>query len=52
VTGGVLKIVGAAKSQMLITYGATGGVITVDENGDGTYEKTVNVSLAELKSLL
>jgi hypothetical protein len=49
---GVMKIVGASNSQMQITFSASGAVITVDANGDGTYEKTVNATPTELKALL
>jgi len=51
-SAGVMKIVGASNSQMQITFSSTGAVITIDENGDGTFEKTVSATTAELKALL
>jgi hypothetical protein len=51
-SAGVMKIVGASSSQMQITFSSTGAVITVDANGDGTYEKTLSATTAELKALL
>ena len=52
ITSGTLKIVGAANSQMQITYSASGATVAVDANGDGTYEKNLAATADELKSLL
>lgn len=52
VSSGAMKVVGASNSQMLMTFSATGVVIDVDANGDGTYEKTLTSTVSELTSLL
>jgi hypothetical protein len=51
-TAGVIKVVGANSSQLQVTYSAGGVVLSIDANGDGTYEKTVSTTAAELKGLL
>jgi hypothetical protein len=52
-TAGVIKVVGANNSQVLITINADGSVtVQVDANGDGTYEKTLTSTTAELAGLL
>jgi hypothetical protein len=51
-TAGVLKVVGASNSQLQATFNADGTVtIQVDANGDGTFEKTVTSTSAELSGL-
>jgi hypothetical protein len=52
-TGGVVKVVGANSSQLLLTLGAGGtATIQIDANGDGTFETTVTTNTAELAGLL
>lgn len=52
-SAGVVKVVGAANSQLLVTIGSNGAVtLQVDANGDGTFEKTVTSTVSELKTLL
>lgn len=52
-TAGVVKVVGANNASLLITIAGGGGVtIQIDANGDGTYEKTVNSTVAELAGLV
>lgn len=52
-TGGVIKVLGANNSQLLITIHADGTVtIQIDANGDGTFEATVNTTVAELAGLI
>jgi hypothetical protein len=52
VLSGVVKVVGAANSQLLATVGSGSTVtIQVDANGDGTFEKTLTSTQSELKSL-
>lgn len=53
VTAGVVKVTGAAGSQLLVTAGSNNAVtLQVDANGDGTFEKSVSSTFAELKALL
>jgi hypothetical protein len=53
VTAGVVKVVGAANSQLVATIGSNGAVaLQVDANGDGTFEATSSSSIAELRTLL
>lgn len=53
VTAGVVKVVGAANSQLVTTIGSNGAVtLQVDANGDGTFEATSSSTIAELKTLL
>jgi hypothetical protein len=52
-TAGVIKVVGANNSQLLITINADGTVtIQLDANGDGSYEKTITSTVAELAGLI
>lgn len=52
-SAGVVKIAGAANSQIVATVGA-GSVVTlqVDANGDGVFESTISTTFAELASFL
>lgn len=51
VTAGVIKVVGAAGSQLQATMTGSSVVsIQVDANGDGTFEKTITSSIAELQA--
>lgn len=53
VTAGVVKVVGAANSQLVATIDGNGAVaLQVDANGDGTFEATSSSTIAELKTLL
>jgi len=53
VTAGVVKVVGAANSQLVATIDSNGGVaLQVDANGDGAFEATSSATIAELKTLL
>jgi hypothetical protein len=52
-TAGVVKVVGAAGSQLLMTVAANGTVtIQIDANGDGTFESTTTSTASELATLL
>lgn len=52
-TAGVIKVVGANNSQVLVTFNADGSVtVQLDANGDGVYEKTITSTTAELAGLL
>lgn len=52
-TGGVIKVMGAANSQLLLTINSDGtATIQIDANGDGTFEKTITTNTAELAGLL
>ena len=52
-SSGVIKVVGANGSQLLMTVNSTTSVtIQVDANGDGTFESTVTSTQAELRNLL
>lgn len=52
-TAGVVKVVGANNSQLLLTVNANSSVtIQVDANGDGVYEKTITSTTAELAGLI
>jgi hypothetical protein len=52
-SSGVVKVVGANNSQLLLTVNPdTSVTIQVDANGDGTYEKTVTSTTAELAGLV
>lgn len=52
VTAGVVKVVGANNSQLLVTVNAdTSVTLQVDANGDGVFEKTITSTTAELASL-
>jgi hypothetical protein len=52
-TAGVVKVVGAGGSQLVMTVGSNNTVtIQIDANGDGTFEKTVSSTVSELESLL
>jgi hypothetical protein len=52
-TGGVIKVVGASNSQLLLTINGDGtATIQVDANGDGTFETTITTNTAELAGLL
>lgn len=52
-SAGVIKVVGANNSAMLLTIHADGTVsIQLDANGDGTYEKTISSTVAELAGLI
>ena len=52
-SAGVIKVVGANNSQVLITINADGSVtIQIDANGDGTFEKTITSTTAELAGLI
>lgn len=51
-TAGVIKVVGASNSQLVLTVNADSSVtIQVDANGDGTFEKTITSTTAELAGL-
>ncbi len=52
-TAGVVKVVGAGNSQLVMTVGSNNTVtIQIDANGDGMFEKTVSSTASELASLL
>jgi hypothetical protein len=52
-SAGVIKVVGANGSQLVMTVNSSTSVtIQIDQNGDGTFEKTVSSTQTELKSLL
>lgn len=51
-TSGVMKVVGASNSQMLMTFAVSGVTIDVDANGDGAYEKTLTTTVSEMEALL
>lgn len=52
-SSGVVKVVGANGSQLVMTVNSSTSVtIQIDENGDGTFEKTVASSQTELRNLL
>lgn len=51
-TAGALKVVGANNSQLVATFNVDGTVnIQVDANGDGSFERTVASTAAELAGL-
>jgi hypothetical protein len=51
-TSGVVLVVGAANSQLRITFTGTGATLEVDADGNGSFESTVNSTAAELRSFL
>jgi len=52
VTAGVVKVVGANNSQLVMTVTGNNTVsIQIDANGDGTFESTVSSTVAELGAL-
>jgi hypothetical protein len=52
-TAGVIKVVGANNSQVLVTINGDSSVtIQLDANGDGVYEKTITSTTAELAGLV
>jgi hypothetical protein len=52
-TAGVIKVVGANNSQLLITIHSDGTVtIQIDANGDGVFETTITSTVAELAGLI
>jgi hypothetical protein len=52
-TTGVIKVVGANNTQVLVTINADSSVsIQLDANGDGVYEKTITSTTAELAGLV
>lgn len=51
-TAGVLGVTGAAGSQLRITFAAGSATVTVDANGDGTFERTFTTTAADLRSRL
>lgn len=52
-SGGVIKIMGAANSQILATVGANNVVtLQVDAKGDGTFQSTIATTMAELNTFL
>lgn len=52
-TAGVIKVVGAGGSQLVMTVGSNNTVtIQIDANGDGTFDKTVSSTMSELEALL
>ena len=51
-SAGVVKVVGANNSQLVITVTGNNSVsIQIDANGDGTFEKTVSSTVSELEAL-
>lgn len=53
VSAGVVKVVGAGNSQLVVTIGSNGAVaLQIDANGDGTLEASSSSTIAELKTLL
>jgi hypothetical protein len=53
VASGVIKVVGAANSQLQLTFtGGGNATIQLDANGDGTFEKSIDTTMAELNGLL
>jgi hypothetical protein len=51
-SAGVIKVVGANNSQLVITVTGNNAIsITIDANGDGTFEKTVSSTVSELEAL-
>ena len=52
-SSGVVKVVGANGSQLVMTVtSSTTVTIQIDENGDGSFEKTVTSTQTELRNLL
>lgn len=52
-TAGVVQVVGANNSRLLLTVNADSTVtIQIDANGDGVYEKTITSTTAELAGLV
>jgi hypothetical protein len=48
----VIKVVGANKFALQVTFSSTGATVQIDANGDGTYESSSSVAAAQLKALL